>query len=111
MKKINMSFSDFSRLVTRLDQLNRERDDYLAALPSELSSCVFDNTYQDLTARMLDAALEALFKDACNDVCIFLYEPRPYSVSVREEDGSSRHYEIDTIDDFLTFYAETMRFE
>lgn len=69
-----MNYNDFEEAVTQLHEYKIKRDEYFDKIPSDISECIFDNTYQSSTEYMLEAVMKVLFKDFYQDVIWFLFE-------------------------------------
>ncbi len=93
-----MKASKVQSLLTKIVSLNKECDDWIDSLPSELTVTFVDNTSVNTLRRQIDALVEFIFDTWNDDVGYFLYEPAPHRIETKKG-----KYEINTVEEYVDY--------
>ena len=92
--------------VRQIRALMLQQDAYVASLPADIRTFVFDNAYCDLKDRQNSILAEALFGDLYEDIVWFLYEYVPGSTGPHVQLADGREFTFYTDEDYYTYLEE-----
>lgn len=104
---MHLTFNEFKRIVSELYKLNKQKDDYIDLVPSDISAAIFDNTYTDNLYRMLDLVTNKLFGKYAEDVLWLLYDCRLNGEEITIKDTV---YKINSLDDYFEYAKKELEF-
>jgi hypothetical protein len=97
-----VKLSKFKEVVTRLVELERERNAYLDSCPTEVRTIFVETPYGNATGLQFDLLVQSLFGTILvEEVYWLLFDWQPDSNYGVELDGVQ--YTINTLDDFFAF--------
>ena len=90
-------------IIRTIREVNLEQDAYMAGIPGDISSAVFDNRYAELQDRKATLLMRKVFKDSYEDVVWFLYEFRPGSSGPHLVLADGAEYTFNTDEDYYAY--------